>query len=70
MMNIFPLEQLLLIFEINLINQEINFKNHSNTVILCKLEKNSVKYAHVPLDFISLYLYYFVCAQFCNEIER
>ena len=38
-MNIFPLVQLLLIFEINLINQEINFKNHSNTVILCKLEK-------------------------------
>ena len=56
-MNIFPLEQLLLIFEINLINQEINFKNHSNTVILWKLEKTL---SNMHMSRLILFHYIFV----------
>ena len=44
----FPLEQLLFIFGINLEeNQKINFKSHSNTV------KNAVTFPHDSVDFIS-----------------
>ena len=47
-MKMFPLEQLLFIFGINLEeNQKINFKIHSNTV------KNAVTFAHDSVDFIS-----------------
>ena len=46
--------------------QRINFKSHSNTVILCKLGK-------ILLDLhMSLWFYFIllVCAQFFNAIER
>ena len=47
-MKMFPLEQLLFIFGINLEeNQKINFKSHSNTV------KNAVTFPHDSVDFIS-----------------
>ena len=36
--------------------QEINFKSHLNSVLLCKWLKNTVRFAHVPCDFISLNL--------------
>ena len=35
--------------------QEINFKSHLSSVLLCKYKSN-VRFAHVPCDFISLYL--------------
>ena len=37
--------------------QEINFKSHLDSVLLCKQGKNIVRFAHVPCDFISLYLF-------------
>ena len=36
--------------------QEINFKSHLSRVLLCKIKKNTVRFAHVSCDFISLYL--------------
>ena len=37
--------------------QETNFKSHLDSVLLCKQGKNIVRFAHVPCDFISLYLF-------------
>ena len=39
--------------------QEINFESHLNSLLPCKKRKNTVKFAHVLSDFISLYLMVF-----------
>ena len=41
--------------------QEINFKSHLSSVLLCKYKSN-VRFAYVPCDFISLYLIVFTFA--------
>ena len=37
----------------------MNFKKHSNTVILGKIRKNDIRFAYVPFDFISSCLFVF-----------
>ena len=39
--------------------QEINFESHLNGILPCKQGKKTFKSAHVPCDFISLYLIVF-----------
>ena len=39
--------------------QEINFESHLNRLLPCKKRKNTVKFADVLCDFISLYLMVF-----------
>ena len=53
-MDFFPTDLLLFIFEINLI---MKYKCHWNNVIIRKYGKNTVRFALVPLDFLSFYLF-------------
>ena len=42
--------------------QEINCKSRLNIVPLFKLGKNTIRFAHVPFNFISLYLFVLIFA--------
>ena len=46
--------------------EQRNFKSRFINVLLCLIRKNTVRSAHVPFDFISLYLFVLTC----NEIEK
>ena len=48
--------------------QEINFKSHLNSVLPLQKRKNTVRFVHVPCDFISLYLCSFLQWDFVFEI--